>query len=493
MSLWNPLSWGAQASVRIEPSMPRFEAKASAAGPIFAHHLVGRPVWTERDYRGLSLNGYGLNAIAFRGVKMIAAAAAAVEIMLMDRARKEVEQHPLLDLLKRPSPMLGRAQFFEALYAYLLLAGNSYVEQIGPDGRPPRELWTLRPDRTKVIAGASGMPAGYEYEFAGRRARWDVDALTGDSPVLHIREFNPLNDWYGMSRLEAAGYALDRHNAASAHNKALLDNGARPSGALVFEPVRGANDTMQSAPSNVIAAAEKELVERHSGPRNAGRPMVLGGNVRWEAMGMSMIDMDFGASKDDAAREILTALGVPHVLVVPGSATFNNVREAKLELYEDTVIPLVQMVIGALNTWLTPRFGDGLYLEADLDSVSALEPRRETKRKTQTELLAAGIIDDDESRDALQYGPRAAGTVRKVDASVLTALISTVQTVGLTPLVRYMKSCGLFDEGATEESILADAMALMEQDDTDAADAAFDTDLNQSEQQPTGSPDEQKP
>ena len=40
--------------------------------------------------------------------------------------------------------------------------------------------------------------------------------------------------------LEAAAIAIDTHNSAAAWNKALLDNAARPSGALVYDPGDGA-------------------------------------------------------------------------------------------------------------------------------------------------------------------------------------------------------------------------------------------------------------
>ena len=57
--------------------------------------------------------------------------------------------------------------------------------------------------------------------------------MTGRSTVLHLKTFNPLNDWYGLSPIEAAAYSIDQHNQAGAWNQAMLQNGARPSGAIV--------------------------------------------------------------------------------------------------------------------------------------------------------------------------------------------------------------------------------------------------------------------
>ena len=39
---------------------------------------------------------------------------------------------------------------------------------------------------------------------------------------MHIKTFNPINDWYGLSPLEAAMLSLDQSNAANVWNYSLL-------------------------------------------------------------------------------------------------------------------------------------------------------------------------------------------------------------------------------------------------------------------------------
>lgn len=449
----------------------RAQTKASAAGAAISAFNVGQPVWTERRYDQLADEAYVRNAVAFRCVKMIASAAATIPWLLTDRKGVEIDEHPLLDLVTRPAPMIGGYSLFEAFYAYLLLAGNSYLESVGPsDTKPPKELWTLRPDRMRVIPGRFGLPEGYEYEANGQKMTWAVDPVTGMGPILHMKEFHPINDWYGLSRVEPAAYGVDRHNAASAHNKALLDNGARPSGAMIFKPIM-VNGVAQAAPQEAIAAAETRLKERHGGFENAGRPLVLGGNIDWQEMGISPRDMDFGAGKEDAARDICTSFGVPHILIVPGASTYNNTREAKLELYEDTVLPLVDKGLDALDAWLTPRFGDRLKLGVDLDEVSALEPRRETKRKATVELFEKRVITRDEARASLQYEPLKDATQFDPDAAVMTALVGAYEKEALPieALWRYARSVGLVSGEMTDGQLLA---VLIEERDRRAAEEA---------------------
>lgn len=455
----------------------RSERKASAAGRIMSSWMVGRPVWTERDFENLSQEAYLKNAVAFRCTKLIAGSAASVPWLLHGRGGKEIEEHPLLSLLTRPNPVNGGNALFEALYAYLLLSGNTYLEEVGPDNKEPRELWCLRSDRMKVIPGSMGMPQGYEYSVNGQTQRWDVDPIKGGGPILHVKEFHPLNDWYGLGRVEPAAYGIDRHNASSEHNKALLDNGARPSGALVFEPVKVGDNSVQAAPKEVIDAAEQTLAG-HTGPGNAGRPLVFGGNVDWLPFGVNPREMDFAAGKEDAARDICLSFDVPHILIVPGSATYNNVKEAKLELWEQTILPLLDHAIDELNNWLAPKFGDDLKLSKDLDAIPALEPRREAKRASTVLLLDKGVIDADEARQALQYGPRTNEAVGQVDGAVLKALVDAIETTGFQPLIRYMRSVGLYEPGMSDEQIISAATAHLE----DEADLHEDSNTEDEEQ-----------
>lgn len=440
---------------------PPREEKASAAGTVISAWNVGQPVWTPRDYKQLADETYVRNAIANRCVRMIASSAANIPWSAFTRRKNELPiTHPLMRLLMRPNATIGGATLFEAFYSYLLLAGNAYMESVGPETGPPRELWTLRPDRMRIVPGPAGIPEAYEYEANGQKKIWRVDPLTGDGPILHVKEFHPIDDWYGLSRVEAGAYGVDRNNAAAAHNKALLDNGARPSGALIFEPVQIAPGEHQFAPESALDAAKTKLLDTYGGPDNAGKPMVFGGNVKWEEMGISPKDMDFAVGKDDSARDICAAFGVPHILIVPGSATYNNVKEAKLEFYEETVLPLVDRMVDALNIWLVPKFGENLTIGVDLDEVPALEPRRESKRTGVVTLLEKGVTGIDEARAALQYGDRDENFVVKADAAIIAALTTSAGISGYEPLYRYLRSVGLLSPEMTLEQFAANAEAL---------------------------------
>ncbi len=102
------------------------EQKASATGPVMAWHGAGRVAWSPRDNVTLTRTGFTGNPVGFRCVKMIAEAAASLPLVLQDAAQRYAE-HPVLNLIKNPNPVQGKAELFEALYGQLLLTGNAYV------------------------------------------------------------------------------------------------------------------------------------------------------------------------------------------------------------------------------------------------------------------------------------------------------------------------------------------------------------------------------
>src|SRR5690606_25121599 len=210
--------------------------------------------------------------------------------------------------------------FLESLYGHLLVSGNAYVEAVGVDGTP-RELHALRPDRMRVVPGADGWPAAYDYSVGTQTIRFAQGAGDAVAPILHLTLFHPADDHYGLSPMEAAATALDIHNAAGAWNKALLDNAARPSGALVV----GGTTLTESQ----FDRLKGELEANYQGAAHAGRPLLLEGGLDWKPLSLSPKDMDFVEAKAAAAREIALAFGVPPLLLgLPGDSTHANYAEA---------------------------------------------------------------------------------------------------------------------------------------------------------------------
>ena len=371
------------------------EAKASRTSQVLAFESGGRARWTPRDYAALAREGYLTNAIVHRAVRLIAENAASCGFLLYEGAQEQ-EAHPLLQLLSRPNARQDGASFFETLYAHMLLAGNAYVEAVAL-GDEVRELYTLRPDRMKVVPGHDGWAEAYEYSVAGRSVRFDQLA-SNVPPILHLTFFHPLDDHYGLAPVEAAAVALNTHNSASAWNKALLDNAARPSGALVYSGPEGAVLSDQQ-----FDRLKRELTDTYQGAVNAGRPLLLEGGLDWRAMSLTPKDMDFLDAKNSAAREIALAFGVPPMLLgIPGDNTYANFQEANRVFWRQTVLPLASRVGGAIAHWLSPQFGEGLRIVVDSDRIDALASDRAA---LWDRIANAPFLTLNEKREATGYAP----------------------------------------------------------------------------------------
>lgn len=366
---------------------------------------VGTEETKQYKYDDLAKEGYLKNAIVYRCVNEISKGASAVPFVIKN-GDQIVEQHPLIDLLMRPNPLQSYSEFFNSLYGYVLLSGNAYILRVGSEIGAPRELHQLRPDRITIKGGGKPMPDRYEYIVNGQiRETYPVDQLNGFSELKHVKLWHPLDDYYGLSPMSAAAVEVDQFNMSSKHNVNLLQNGARPSGAIIFKPQDDAGFAV-----NLTESQRQQLLtdmnNRFAGSKNAGRPMLLEGDFDWKEMGLSPKDMDFANLKHMSATDIALCFGVPSQLVgVPDSQTYSNVAEARLALYEETIIPHLRKVASDLNEWLVPMFDERLTLEFDIDSIPALSERVKRTYENVTSAVREGIMTRNEARQQLNLEP----------------------------------------------------------------------------------------
>ena len=371
--------------------------------PIVYYNSLGYDTTNKIAYEDLATDGYQSNAIVNRCVNEISNNASRVKINLF-RGDQELDDHPLLDLLYNPSPTLSQVEFFQSAFSYLLISGNNYMLSVSGDRTPPTELYNLRPDRIRIRTGNRAMPQSYDYVLNGNIVEsYEVDQATGNSKVKHIKLFNPLDDYYGMSPISACSVDIDQHNLANKHNVNLLQNGARPSGAVIFKPKDETGGHVQLTDVQ-RSQLVNDINHRFSGTGNAGKPMLLEGDFDWKEMGLSPKDMDFIQLKNMSAKDIALVFGVPSQLIgIPDSQTYSNFAEAKLALYNETIIPLLDRFQGDLNEWLTPMFGEGLELRYDIDSIPAMAEQRKRVFESVVTGVQNGILTRNEAREQLGY------------------------------------------------------------------------------------------
>lgn len=373
----NIFGWKSAGRGLLRPAKTRVQQDRLSSIRAYSGPTLGE--WP-RSYEAQMREGYLGNAIAQRAVRLIAEGLASAPLTSTDAEA--------LRLVKATSA--GQA-LIETVAAHLLLHGNAYVEILsGMDGRPG-ELFALRPERVSIEADVRGWPVAYVYKVGDVASRFPAES------IIHIRSMHPLDDHYGLGCLGAASGAVAIHNAATKWNKALLDNAARPSGALVYDAGEGG-----TLSADQYGRLKEELAASFQGAGNAGRPMLLEGGLKWQTMALTPAEMDFAGLKEAAAREIALAFGVPPVLLgLPGDATYANYREANRALWSQGILPLARKLLDALAEGLRPYF-DGLELGIDLDAIPALADDRE---RLWAQVSAADFLTLDEKRAAVGLAP----------------------------------------------------------------------------------------
>lgn len=360
--------------------VPNAEIKSGA--PLVAVELSRRACFTHPDFASLCREGFARNPVVYRCVRMISESAISVPLT----------GHEL--------PPNG-SEALERFYAFLQVGGCAYLQATTLDGLPVA-FRALRPDSVKPTHDAQGRLVGYTVD-QGRRPQFNPrDPLTGQCDILAMTLFNPLDESDGQSPLRAAATSIDLHNQGTKWAKSLLDNSARPSGALVYKGVAG-----ERLSRDQIDRLKQELEEGFTGPARAGRPMVLEGGLDWKTMGLSPSDMDFTQGRREAARDIALAFGVPPMLLgIPGDNTYANYAEANRAFWRQTIIPLVTRTAHKLSQWLSSFAEEEIVLRPDLDAVPALSTERTALWQR---LEQASFLTDEERRHLA--GLPAAGTI----------------------------------------------------------------------------------
>ena len=360
-------------------------------------------------------DGFEQNVITYKCVMGIAESIANLNYCLYNKkTNKEIETHKVLDLWERPNPMQSGSVFRQHMVADLLLDGNSFIELVTADlsdtggvsksKSPPLRLWALQPDWCQLIVGTARIPDSIVYTAGGVEGgdskTFPYDPITGVSNCLHVKCYAPLReqmDGRGLSPVRSAWRQVLSHNEGAAWNFWLLKNHANPSGVIELDGT--------PTPDQLKRIAD-QITKKNGGARGAGKPLVLGGGMKWNPMSLTPVEMAFIEGKNSVARDIALALKTPPILLhIPGDTTYNNVTEAKLAWYEETILPMAQTFLDEVNRCIVSRFDPNLELRIDLETITALTER---KFKKWTMVQSVDFLTVNEKRE--QCGFDSVGT-----------------------------------------------------------------------------------
>jgi HK97 family phage portal protein len=291
---------------------------------------------TAADYEKLTRESIVKNPYARSCVDLVTKSAASVPVKVQERKGSEwvdlKDDDPIALLMAKPYKRTPATKWRRLLYRDYVTNGKAYIYRLPKaslaiKGSVPAMLMRIRPDRVLPRGGDGyNLFSGFDYVGNdGRFPRLDVE------DVLYIRDDHPLEDFDGLSRTESAMIAIDMNNAALKANAAMWQNGARPAGIW-----RTRGTVTQKLKADIRRMLRQDL----GGPAKHGTDPILGGDLKYERTGLSPVEMEAIEEVYMTAGMIAGVYGVPIVFVDPRQATYSNMQEAHLMLFQDTAIPL---------------------------------------------------------------------------------------------------------------------------------------------------------
>lgn len=283
---------------------------------------------------------YTTSPWVYVAVSRIAEAASLVPLhvyRLDGEQRIAVEQHPLERLLNCPNPFTSRFDLMEQTVGMLELTGNAYWFLSGNAGTP-QEIWMLRPDRVSIVPDERSYVRGYIYEIDGVRV--PLEAVE----VVHFKRWHPLNDYYGLSALQAAANSVHTDKAMAQWNRNTFgQDNAVPSGIVTLPETTAEPD---------YERIKREWVSSY-GATQRKTAFLRSGNVTWQSISRSHNDLDFLRGRQANRDEILNIFGVP-VGLVSDNATEANAKVAERTFVERTLYPKLVRIASVITAQLLP-------------------------------------------------------------------------------------------------------------------------------------------
>jgi len=304
----------------------------------------------------------------------------------------QVEYHPLLDLWDNPNPFFSREAFLEISSGYFDLVGEMWWLVVrGPDGTP-QELWSLRPDRMRVIGHPDDYIAGYEYRLGMHKVPLAVE------DIIFTRRPSKWDAYRGVSPLQAVLFDLEGDQFAARYYRNFFANNAKPGGVLETPETMGDDEF-------------KRFVEswraQHQGVSNAHRVAVLEGGVTWKDVQQATgRDMQMVESRKLGRDIIFGAYGIqPSVMGVTENVNLANAQMGQEGFQRDTVKPRLVRIRASANRHLVPMFAGAPGTKGDVffDFADPVPENRELNLQEATAGFNAGLLTQNEGRRRLGH------------------------------------------------------------------------------------------
>jgi HK97 family phage portal protein len=292
--------------------------------------------------------------------------------------RKQLEE--LTRWLKNPNPSKRFSLLLYELVEHLAIAGDAYLDKVTDKQGRIVELWGIHPATMRVVADEHGVIQGYVQQINQHREDFTPGRIS------HLRLPSAHNDLYGQSPLEPVMEEVGLDLQAVRSNRALFENGLKPSAILL----------MDGLDKDGMTRAADMIRDKYAGARHHHSLMALSGVKDVKPWGQTLKDMEFSELRALATEKIANAYGVPKLFLNQKDAADYSTSDVQERVfYTTTIRPIQDLIEEVITEEIIHAFDDAFafrFNEPDFADTNEL-------RKDALIAENQGILYDDEVRE----------------------------------------------------------------------------------------------
>lgn len=283
----------------------------------------------------------------FAAVQVIAEQVANIDLRLYEKSntgdKQQVFDHDALKLLDYVNEGSTSYDLFFGTGAHCEINGKYYWIVLPNGLGVPSEFMLPDPTKMKPIIDVYGKITSYHYFLQGNQFA-EIDPTL----VVPFRNFNPSNNFEGMSTLEAARTAAETDDYAKTYNRNWFKNSARPDIVLKFD-----TDLSKDQKEKL----KEEWKSRYAGVNNTGKMLIAPKGMTVDVLSQNHQDMEYIEQRKFSREELLGIFRVPKTLI--GLTEEVNRASAEAAMYAFiafTILPKYKRIVNSLNEYYLPMF-----------------------------------------------------------------------------------------------------------------------------------------
>ena len=313
---------------------------------------------------------------------------------------KELEEHPILALLRQPNSYQTTKEFFESIFSWYLLLGDVgiYAEEDPLRAGKIARLHVIAANDYQIVTDGFRKIVGYNIHSM---------ALQNIDPkyFLSFRSFNPNETNFrsiprGFSPLQAGSRVLQKSN--SGEEVAIENYETRGAVGMLYTD----DPNVQDISGTGYQDLQDRVNEKVYSSANRGRIAFSNTKMGYLKLSTSNLELDIRQMSKLSTEQLCRLWHYPYVLLNADNLTESNLAQFIRRMIINCVIPLQSKVLEKMLAWLAPtlsinpaqyilRFDVDAYPEMKqnfLDAASILEK-------------LDGVLTQDEKRVFMDFEP----------------------------------------------------------------------------------------